>query len=311
MNEKTLNRKYFLYILLYIGILLVTVFVPFLQLLTIMLLPIPVVLLLLRYHRSLFLLAIGIVTLFSFIVFPVLSLPNSLIAILGGTMIGFSMKKRQHPYETWSKGTMGFLLGLVGVYAYVEAVLGISIREVYTNTMDESLQMTEQIIQMLGVSQLSAEDLNLIREQMLAFLQLLPVVLVVVSMVIAIITQWLCYKWINHNKEEKYSFPPFRKFQLPKLVLWIYFLTLIFSLFSGDSGFSQMILLNVSNLAGILLILQGLSFVFHYSYVKAKSKALPVISILVVIFFPVIGLYLMRILGIIDLGFELKKRVSE
>ncbi|KAB8136838.1 DUF2232 domain-containing protein [Gracilibacillus oryzae] len=72
-----------------------------------------------------------------------------------------------------------------------------------------------------------------------------------------------------------------------------------------------MILVNVSHLAGILLILQGLSFIFHYSYVKTKSKAVPIVSILIVVFFPIMGLYLARILGIIDLGFELKKRITE
>lgn len=292
-------------------LLLICGLIPLMQMILIFLLPIPVVLLVLQYNRNLLSLSIGVIIIFSIIVFPVLSIPNSMIAVLSGLLIGFSMKKQQHPYETWSKGTMGYLLGLVGVYVFIEAALGISIKDSFTNAMDDSIQMTEQIIQMIGIPQLSADDLNLIREQMLAFLQLLPVVMVAISMVLAIITQWLCYKWVNKTNEEKLSFPPFREFQLPKLILWIYFLTLIFSLFSAENGISQMILVNVSNLAGILLILQGLSFIFHYSYVKNKSKALPVMSIIIVIFFPVMGLYLARILGIIDLGFELKKRVSE
>ncbi|KAB8136839.1 DUF2232 domain-containing protein [Gracilibacillus oryzae] len=231
MNEKSINTQYFLYILFYIGLLLISGLIPLLGFITIFLLPIPIVLLLLQYNRSLFSLAVALLIIVSIVIFPVLSIPNSLIAIVSGIMLGFSMKKKQHPYETWSKGTLGFLLGLVGVYLFVEAVLGVSIRESYLNAMDDSIEMTEQMIQVIGMQQLSAENLNLLREQMAGFLQLLPVVLVVISMILAIITQWLCYKWMNRKLLEKYLFPPFRNFQLPKLILWIYFLTLIFSFF--------------------------------------------------------------------------------
>ncbi len=292
---------------------MVTIFLPFTEIFTIMLMPIPIILLMLHGERVLFYVTVMVLFFLSFIIYPAVSIPITFLALISGIMIGFSIQKKQHPYETWLKGTAGYLFGLVGAYAFIEIVLQYSIADSYKEMMNESLNRTRELFETVGMIQLSIEDFELIREQMLGVLQLIPFILVVISMVLALITQWLTYKWLNRTAEKKYVFPAFRNFQLPKLILWIYFITLMLSLMGGnnDATLFYDIIMNVSNLAGTLLILQGLSFIFYYSYVKVKSTALPIVSILVLVFFPFIGFYFVRILGIIDLGFDLKKRITK
>jgi uncharacterized protein YybS (DUF2232 family) len=313
MNQKQWKTSYFLYLGSYLLLLLMAAFVPLFSLLAVFFLPIPIVLLYVHFRGTHFYIGSLIIIVVSVVIAPLISIPLTVIALLSGIFIANSITKKHHPYETWSKGTLGYLLGFVAVYAYIELILGVSIKEMYIDAMDDSLKMTEELMGTVGVFQFSLEEMNLIREQMMAFLQLIPIVLVAVAMCFAILTQWLTYKWLNRSAKEAYRFPPFRNFQLPKLILWIYFLTLLLSIMTvnTENATVNMAILNVSHLAGILLVLQGLSFIFHYSYVKKQSKALPIVSIVILVFFPMLGLYLMRILGIIDLGFELKKRISK
>ncbi|MGP4038992.1 YybS family protein [Gracilibacillus sp. D59] len=310
MNQQPVRKDFFIYIGVFLLLLLVTILIPVLQIVTIFLLPIPVILLMKNYAIKWTILGLLLLLTFSLFVVPVFSFPITMLALISGAMMGWSIKEDQHPYETWSKGTAGFVLGLVLIYAYIEVVLQFSIMNSLENTMDESLQMTEDLFQAVGMGQ---QDFDLIREQMMNMLQLMPVILVVASMAFAILTQWICYKVMNKVEQGSYYFPPFHSFNLPKIILWIYFLMLLVSFFVEEdfSTLSSVIIWNVYHLAGILMALQGLAFVFFYTHVKKQSLALPVISILFVIFFPFLGLYLIRILGIIDLGFEMRKRMAK
>ncbi|UOQ83781.1 YybS family protein [Gracilibacillus salinarum] len=310
MKQQPLKKDFYINIISFLLLLLITILIPPIQIFTVFCLPIPIILLMKAYglKRTSVVMAILLVT--SMFVAPVLSFPLTALALISGGMIGWSINHGQHPYETWAKGTAGFVLGLVLIYAYIELILQVSIMSSFENTMDQSLQMTEELFQGLGAGE---QNFDLIREQMTNMLQLLPVFLVAVSMALAIITQWISYKVINKVYKQPLSFPPFRLFRLPKIILWIYFLTLIVSLFvAGDySTLPSVAVWNVYHLAGLIIALQGLSFIFYYTHAKKQSKALPIISILVLVFFPSIGLYLLRILGIIDLGFDLRNRMAK
>ncbi|MDX8045423.1 DUF2232 domain-containing protein [Gracilibacillus sp. S3-1-1] len=304
MNQEPIKKDFFIYVASYLLLLFLTMFFP----LAMVLLPIPIVLLVKGYSVKWSAIGGLIFLIFASFVIPVFSLPVTLLAIISGGMIGWSIKQGQHPYETWAKGTTGFVLGLVLIYVYIEVVLQISIIDTFNQTMDESLQMTAELFKTVGLEQ----NLDQVREEVANLLQLLPVILAVISMVMAIITQWISYKLINKVYKEKLYFPPFRNFQLPKVILWLYFIILVISFFALDpSTTAWMIITNIYQLAGILMALQGLSFLFFYSYTKKKSLVLPILAIVLVIIYPFMGLYLLRILGIIDLGFEMRKRMAK
>ncbi|SFL74353.1 Uncharacterized conserved protein YybS, DUF2232 family [Gracilibacillus orientalis] len=310
MDQQPVRKDFYIYEGIFLLLLLVTILIPFIQVVTMFLLPIPVILLMKNYTIKWTILGMLLLLSFSLFIVPVFSFPLTMLALISGAMMGWSIKQGQHPYETWAKGTAGFVLGLALIYAYIEVVLQFSIMTAFENATDDSIQMTEGIFQAVGMGQ---QNLDLIREQMMNMLQLMPVMLVVVSMGFAIVTQWVCYKVMNKVQQERYYFPPFRSFNLPKIILWLYFIMLLISFFAaGDySTRSSVIIWNVYHLTGILMAIQGLAFVFFYTHAKKRSLALPVISILFIIFFPFMGLYLIRILGIIDLGFELRKRMAK
>lgn len=309
--RQSVDKTFIYYLMAYIAIFLVTAFLPFLHIITVFLLPIPIILWWKNWDTKWVMIGLSIVILLAIVLFP--AMPISLMAILGGSFIGYAIKKNRHPYEIWANGTVGLFLSMVASYVYLELLLPFSITEEITRTIDESLQMTREFMESVGVGSLSPEEMLTLKEQMMSLLQLIPVAMVVISMVIAIVVQWLSYKWMNRELANSYRFPPFRDFKLPKIVLWIYFIILILGLIglNDSTDYLATIMVNVSNLAGILLAIQGLSFIFFYNYQKKGSKALPIVTIIILLFFPFLGLYLLRILGIIDVGFDLKKRLAK
>jgi uncharacterized protein YybS (DUF2232 family) len=58
------------------------------------------------------------------------------------------------------------------------------------------------------------------------------------------------------------------------------------------------------------MLLQGLSFVAYFTHIKKFPKAFLIIAVILTFLLPFV-LYIVRILGIIDLGFNLRKRLEE
>src|SRR5699024_1040102 len=217
MDQQPIKKDYYIFIGTFLLLLLLTIFLTFLPIMLI-LLPIPLVLIIQKYNKNWIILAIAIMGILSFFLFPVLTIPLTVIALISGTIIGFSIKWKHHPYETWANGTVGYVLGIAIVYAYVELVLGISVMDSLTGTIDESIAMTESLFEAVGMQ--SQIDLAALENDLMLFLQLTPVILVVISMTLSIISQWLSYKWMNKKDEADLYFPVFRSFKLPKIMLW-------------------------------------------------------------------------------------------
>jgi uncharacterized protein YybS (DUF2232 family) len=66
-------------------------------------------------------------------------------------------------------------------------------------------------------------------------------------------------------------------------------------------------LINLSYILQLFMFFQGLSFIFYYFHQRGASKSLPIIIVVVSFVMPIL-LYIIGILGIIDLGFGLRKR---
>ncbi|OBW53312.1 hypothetical protein A9986_20835 [Solibacillus silvestris] len=59
----------------------------------------------------------------------------------------------------------------------------------------------------------------------------------------------------------------------------------------------------------ILVLIQGFSFLFYYCHEKNISKAVPIFAVVLTVFFPPIGV-IVRIIGIADIGFDLREKVK-
>lgn len=294
----------------YLLLTIITLFVPVAGIAALFLLPVPLVYFTARFGWKPGL-VVAAVALMTALLITVISLPFSLIACLGGIMTGIAIHQQLTPYETWARGTVGYLIGIVGAFLFLQWILGIDLISRMRNTVESSIENTRQTMESFGIV-LSDEEVSIVSEQMQGLFDLMPVIFTAVALLLAFLTQWIGYKLLNKMNGKSLEFPPFRTFRLPIAVIWIYFIAVLVTIFSGEEdGSFYLAAVNVTNLAGLLVALHGLSFLFFYVHAKNRSKALPVIAILIVVFFPFMGLYLMRILGIIDLGFSLRDRIKD
>lgn len=307
MNDSKMITEGALLTVLYSILLVIALYLPVVGMVIFFILPVPFIIFASRYNWKPSLLMGTVAILLSIFVATGVTLPTTVFVAIGGIVTGCAIYKGLKPYETWAIGTIGFAVGLVFVYAFIQIVLKIDIMEMFDETVDESLNFIEKLDIM---NQINDDMYELFTEQVTMLKDMIPAGIVFMSILYAFVSLWLSYKIRNRIEGKKVGFPPFRSFDLPTSVIWIYFLALIFTFFDIDQeSFLYIGVMNVIMLATILLTIQGFSLIFCFSHVKKWPKAIPIISIFLGLLLP--GLfYIIRILGIIDLGFSVKHRLS-
>ena len=307
MNQSKKLTDGALLMAVYIILLLLTMYVPLFVLVGIFLIPIPFVIYAAKYNYQATLILIVLAFLLSILFATIISLPLTLLASLAGTVIGWSIYKKNSSYEVWAKGALAYLIGFVLLFLVSQVVLNIDWQAEINQMVDESMEVSESIFKQAGLEEQAREQVELVREQMKLVTLMLPATLTIVSIMLAFLTQWSSYLIMNRVFQTKYRFPSFASFNLPMSLFWLYFFTLFISLFTmkEQTNFT-VILSNASIILGTLMVIQGLSFIVFYS----KYKKIPKAFMIFIIIFSIILLPVVRLLGVIDLGFQLKRRLS-
>ncbi|WP_164670541.1 YybS family protein [Virgibacillus doumboii] len=311
MNQSKIIKEGAMLTAIYITLLLIAAFVPVITMIATFLLPVPFVIFAAKHGLKpsvlMFLVAVGLSILFA----SVFSLPITVLMGIGGIMVGVSIHKKLSAYETWARGTIGFVAGLLFIVVFSQFVFQVNIMSEIDQMINQSLQTSKDLMEQFGLAGQTEEQLELIEQQLGMLTDLIPVIIAFVAILLAFISQWISYKIINRLEKKRLKFPPFRMFRLPVSLVWIYFFSLIFTFFELDtSGTLYLAVNNVLMLTGMLMTLQGFSFIFFYAHHKKMSKAVPIVCVIVTLLIPFLLLYLVRLLGIIDIGFSLRDRLS-
>lgn len=300
-----------LLIAVYSVILLISIFIPFVFIFGLFILPIPFAFYTYRHGLQSSLGMLAVALLISLIIIPPLTIPVTILVGLGGIMIGLAIHRKVSAYETWARGTIGFIIGFLFIFLFTHFVLNINWAKEIDLIVEESLEISQQFTQQIGLGEQTEEQMQFLQEQLSMLKNLIPVTISVASIVVAFITQWISYKIINRVDRQSLKFPPFRQLKLPSPLIWIYFFAIIVMLFESNIDSTLYIgSFNVFLIAGFFMALQGFSFVFFYAHHKWKSNVVPIASVILALLFPLFVLYFIRIIGIIDIGFGLKERIS-
>ncbi|WP_010531293.1 YybS family protein [Lentibacillus jeotgali] len=292
-------------------LMLIATFVPIITLIATFLLPVPFILFASRYDWKPSIVMLIATSILSALLTSIFSLPLPILMGLGGIMIGSAIYHRLSAYETLARGTIGFVIGLVFIFIFSQYVFQVNLVNEMNNMIEQSITMSQDVMNQIGIEELSEEQMDMLTEQFGMLTDLLPVLIAIAGLLLAFISQWISYKVISRIDNKQLQFPPFRMLRMPVSLIWIYFFSLIMTFFGlNEDGMVYLAVNNVLMLVGILMTLQGFSFIFYYAYVKQMSKALPIASVALTVFLPFFLLYLVRLLGIIDIGFSLRDRIS-
>jgi uncharacterized protein YybS (DUF2232 family) len=295
---------------IFLVLLLVTMYMPFIGTFTMLLLPIPIMIYTYKHPIQYAIAMFVVISLLTIIVATILALPITIVSGVGGIAIGLCLYYKRTVYETWAIGSVSFALGFVLVFLISEWLFKINFISEINSLIDDSIEYAKQILEQIG--NVPADTLQLLEQQMQQVIYLIPAIIGIVGIIFSFITLWFGFKFMNRLYKENFAFPAFRNFRLPSSLIWYYLASIVLMWIEPEQGnVLNQIAVNLSMLTGLLIVLQGLSFIAFYCHLKNKSNTLLVLAIVLLIFLPVFFIFPLRILGIIDLGFNLRDQMTK
>ncbi len=291
-------------------LLLMTVYVPVLGTVVNFFLALPFMMFSARNNRKesfVFLIA----SLFlSLIAGSLLALPLTLAYGLTGIVIGDFIRNEKPKQAALIAGSITFLINLVIQYVISIVFLNMDIIKESIQLLRESIDQYIKI-----VTSLSQAPNEAVAQKLYAAIDLIeiltPTIFVITSFSIVFIIQSVSYPILKRFGIHVVVGERFRNFTLPKSMIYYFLIALLVNLIiQPESGsYIHLALSNILFILLLLIVVQGLSFIWYFSYQKSLSKAVPILVTIAMFLMPLI-LYIVWILGIMDLGFDLRKKLN-
>ncbi|MGW6045632.1 YybS family protein [Bacillus mycoides] len=296
---------------IYAMLLLISMYVPILGTVVTFALPLPFILLTIRYRLSNAFIVFTAALFITVIVSQPMNLVKTTMFGLIGIVLGYMYKKRKKPVETLMAGTLAYLIGIMLIYVASIKFFNIDLMKQMQNMFNESMAQSEKIVTAAGMP-ISKEQKELFAQFNDVLQTLFPSILVLVSVCFSWITVLISGSVLRKLKHDVIPWPKFKDIQLPKSIVWYYVIFILLSTFIKvePTSYLQMVFSNLYVIFALLLVLQGLTFIAFIAHSKGFTKGVPIISFIVCMFIPMM-FPLVTILGIIDLGISLRSKIGE
>ncbi|ATP96017.1 MULTISPECIES: YybS family protein [Bacillus] len=285
-------------------------YVPLLSIIFFMAAPIPIILYTIRHglKKGIAAGAIGIVI--SFLIGSINGLLSAPMLIAVGVGMGVFYSRRQ-PGQAIITGALIYLFSFLIYFVVSVQLFQVDILGVAKESIDQIMPMVESTLKQSGTSdQDIAKQLKQFRELQDTALNSLPVALLIFVTLMSFVNHWFVRPLIKRFVPDMPALKKFKDMRLPKSMVWYYLLTLLLMLIQPEKGsFLSLVQTSAFQILFILVLIQGFSFIFYYCHEKNISKVVPIFAVVLTILFPPIGV-IVRIIGIADIGFDLREKVK-
>jgi uncharacterized protein YybS (DUF2232 family) len=294
---------------IYIIILLMFLYLPLFGGLFTFVLPFPFLYYTAKYNWKAGLLFFTASIILTLIVGSWIALPVPFLYGFVGFVLGWNIYHQREALITFSTSTLALLFSVVVVYIISAILFDMNfIKEAQTmfkEVMDQTISMVDY---MGGNTDQIKEQLT---EAYDLIISLLPSLLILSSAFIVLIIQLISYPILKRFGIQVKAAKPFREITLPKSLIWYFLITTLFVfIIKAEKGtFLYNVFINLLYLIDICFVLQAITFIFDYCYKKRIHKVWPIVISAFILLNPILN-QLAKILGIIDLGFELRKRIQ-
>ena len=295
---------------IYAMLLLISMYVPILGAVVTFALPLPFILLTIRYKLSSAFVIFTAALFITVIVSQPMNLVKTTMFGLIGIVLGYMYKKQKKPVEILMAGTLAYLIGIMLIYVASIKFFNIDLMKQMQNMFNESMTQSEKIVTAAGMP-ISKEQKELFAQFNDVLQTLFPSLLVMVSVCFSWITVMISSSVLRKLKHGVIPWPKFKDIQLPKSIVWYYVIFILLSTFIKvePTSYLHMVFSNLNVIFALLLVLQGLTFIAFLAYRKGFTKGVPIISFIACMFIPML-FPLVTILGIIDLGISLRSKIG-
>ncbi|HFK1684389.1 TPA: YybS family protein [Bacillus tropicus] len=295
---------------IYAMLLLISMYVPILGTVVTFALPLPFILLTIRYKISNAFVIFTAALFTTVIVSQPMNLVKTTMFGLIGIVLGHMYKKQKKPVEILMAGTLAYLIGIMLIYVASIKFFNIDLMKQMQNMFNESMAQSEKIVTAAGMP-ISKEQKELFAQFNDVLQTLFPSLLVMVSVCFSWITVMISGSVLRKLKHDVIPWPKFKDIQLPKSTVWYYVIFILLSTFIKvePTSYLHMVFSNLYVIFALLLVLQGLTFIAFLAHSKGFTKGVPIISFIACMFIPML-FPLVTILGIIDLGISLRSKIG-
>ncbi|MGS7463508.1 YybS family protein [Bacillus paranthracis] len=295
---------------IYAMLLLISMYVPILGTVVTFALPLPFILLTIRYKISNAFVIFTAALFITVIVSQPMNLVKTTMFGLIGIVLGHMYKKQKKPVEILMAGTLAYLIGIMLIYVASIKFFNIDLMKQMQNMFNESMAQSEKIVTAAGMP-ISKEQKELFAQFNDVLQTLFPSLLVMVSVCFSWITVMISGSVLRKLKHDVIPWPKFKDIQIPKSIVWYYVVFILLSTFIKvePTSYLHMVFSNLYVIFALLLVLQGLTFIAFLAHSKGFTKGVPIISFIACMFIPML-FPLVTILGIIDLGISLRSKIG-
>lgn len=263
---------------------------------------IPFVVLYTTQARQRFIFIVCVILPFVFLLKGYLEIISFVCSIIAGIIIGWMFKQKKPAYYVFIVSWITFLMKDLILLGVVKWLWSFSPHEYVIKLLDS------QRMNMVFSSfypQLTDAFKQLIRK-------MIPSLLIIKSLCIGTITYVISCKFLKITGLDVQPMKPFRQWKLPRSVAVYYVILLVIKYFQRTSSdnFITVILWNLELLLLLACIIQGIAVIFYVAYEKKWSKIIPIVVTVTAFLNPIL-LFLLEIIGFLELLLSLRKFLSK
>ncbi|WP_421382418.1 YybS family protein [Bacillus salacetis] len=293
---------------IYTILLLLSVYVPFISLFATLFLVLPFIIYSEKHGLKPGLTMLAAATVISLLTGAFfVTIPLTLSFGITGILIGWMLKNDKSKMSIYLASSFVFLISMVIQYVVSILLLNMNLIEdvlkQFRSLMTEAVETAERLGQ--PIPQENIDEIHTVMELTEV---LIPTVFLTTAFVIMFVIISVNFPLLKKLGIQSAKFPPFRNWKLPQSIVWYYLITLILMIvLKPEIGtYLHLALYNLFYVLQLLLVVQGFSFIYFFAHLKKWPKGL--LILITVLSFPLVNL--VRILGIIDLGFDLRQRLQ-
>lgn len=284
----------------------VTFFLPLLGSLLVWFLPFPFILNAVRNGRNAAI-VMGIGALILSLLFSIAALPIVWTFASAGVILGEMYRRKKPQFHILLTGSLTYIANFVLLYILVVVATG---RNPVKDSIDAMKSMLDELQSMSGLPAVNEEQMKILFAQLDLITYFVPSMLIMGGLLFALLTQLLANFMLKRFRYEVKKWKPFSEWSFPRSLIIYYLIVLVLGLIGLEEGSTLFVLVaNLEILLGNAMVLQGFTVIFAFSKMKQWSTAVPVL-ITVFSFLLMFPLQFVKLLGILDLGLNLRSRMN-
>ncbi len=228
------------------------------------------------------------------LLFPLIFLP-------GAVIMGILYKRKWSAFKTVVAGALTLVVEIV-----------LSLIAVRLAGQDPFEAMKTMLHDSLSTLPSGMVDLSMLEVTMYTLQMVSPLMMLMIGFYYAFVTHGLS-RWLFGKGDGSIPpLPPLSKWKVPRVTAIYFIVVMVVSLFVNQTNGSAlaMIVLNLLPLLSILLCIQALSFLAFLCRKYKWPRAIPWIALVLIVVWNA-GMYMAVFIGLLDLLFSLKERLTD